>query len=93
MVFDGNYVTIKPKPMDRMSYIDQRRKFMYASYSLFMVSLIPTFYTYANYKNYVNLYTNEQIDFQTAKSWQDATNVTRIITIGCGALWTYGLVR
>ncbi len=93
MVFDENYVTIKPKPMDRMSYIDQRRKFMYASYSLFMVSLIPTFYTYANYKNYVNLYTNEQIDYQTAKSWQDATNVTRIITIGCGALWTYGLVR
>ena len=76
-----------------MSYIDKRRKIMYASYSLFMVSLIPTFYTYGNYQNYVNLYKNYQVDYETAKKWQDATNVTRIISIGAGVLWGYELVR
>ena len=93
LVFDGSYVTIKPKPMDRMSYIDKRRKIMYASYSAFMISLIPTFYTYGNYQNYLNLYKNYQIDYDTAKGWQTATNVCRIISIGCGIWWGYELVR
>ena len=93
LVFDGSYVTINPKPMDRMAYVDKRRKIMYASYSAFMVSLIPTFYTYGNYKNNVNLYRNYQVDYDTAKSWQTATNITRIISIGCGIFWGYELVR
>ena len=93
LTFDGSYVTIKPKPMDRMSYIDKRRKIMYGSYSIFIASLIPMFYTYGNYKNYINLYTNDQTDYETAKKWQDATNVTRIISISCGVLWGYELVR
>ncbi len=93
LVYDGSYVTIKPKPMDRMSYIDKRRKIMYASYSIFMVSLIPTFYTLGNYQNYVNLYKNNQVDYETAKKWQDATNITRIISIGAGVFWGYELVR
>ena len=93
LTFDGSYVTIKPKPMDRMSYIDKRRKIMYASYSAFMVSLIPTFYTYGNYLNYVDLYKNNQVDFETAKQWQNATNITRAITIGLGVFWGYELVR
>lgn len=93
LTFDGSYVTIKPKPMDRMSYIDKRRKIMYGSYSLFITSLIPMFYTYGNYTNYINLYKNNQTDFETAKKWQDATNVTRIVTISLGALWGYELVR
>ena len=93
MVYDGNYVSIKPKPMDRMAYIDKRRKIMYGTYSLFIMSLIPTFYTYGNYQNYVNLYQNYQTDTATAKNWQTATNVTRFISIGCGILWGYELVR
>lgn len=93
MVYNGNYVTIKPKPMDRMAYIDKRRKIMYGTYSAFVLSLIPTFYTYANYQNYVNLYKNYQTDLETAKNWQNATNVTRFISIGCGILWGYELVR
>lgn len=93
LVFDGSYVTINPKPRDRMTYIDNRRKIMYASYSIFVVSLIPTFYTYGNYLNYVNLYNNKQVDYKTAKDWQTATNVTRFISIGCGLFWGYELVR
>ena len=93
MLYDGNYVTIKPKTIDRMAYIDKRRKIMYGTYSVFMLSLIPTFYTYGNYQNYVNLYKNYQTDLKTAQNWQTATNVTRFITIGCGVLWAYELVR
>lgn len=93
MVYDGNYVTIKPKPMDRMAYIDKRRKIMYGTYSVFILSLIPTFYTYGNYQNYVNLYKNYQTDTETARHWQTATNVTRFISIGAGVLWGYELVR
>lgn len=93
MVYDGNYITIKPKPMDRMAYIDKRRKIMYGTYSVFILSLIPTFYAYGNYQNYVNLYKNYQVDTKTARNWQNATNVTRFISIGCGVLWGYELVR
>ena len=93
MLYDGNYVTINPKPMDRMAYIDKRRKIMYGAYSAFILSLIPTFYTLGNYQNYVNLYKNYQTDLETARNWQTATNVTRFITIGCGVFWGYELVR
>ena len=79
--------------MDRMAYIDKRRKIMYGTYSIFIMSLIPTFYTYGNYQNYVNLYKNYQTDSETAHKWQTATNITRFISIGCGVLWCYELVR
>ena len=93
LTFDGSYVTIKPKPMDRMAYIDKRRKIMYTSYSIFVLSLIPTFYTYGNYQNQINLYKNYQIDYSEAKKWQTATNTTRLISIGAGVFWGYELVR
>ena len=76
-----------------MAYIDKRRKIMYPSYSVFIMSLIPMFYTNANFKNYVELYNNDQTDFKTAKNWQTATNVTRAVSIGCGIFWGYELVR
>lgn len=93
LTFDGSYVTINPKPKDRMSYIDKRRKIMYASYSLFMISLIPAFYTHANFTNYATLYKNYMVDYNTAKKWQDASNISRVISLGCGLFWGYELVR
>ena len=93
LTFDGSYVTIKPKPMDRMAYIDKRRKIMYTSYSIFVLSLIPTFYAYGNYQNQINLYKNYQVDYETARKWQTATNTTRLISIGAGVFWGYELVR
>ena len=66
---------------------------MYASYSVFILSLIPTFYCYGNYQNYTNLYKNYQVDYETADRWQTATNVTRFISIGAGVFWGYELVR
>lgn len=91
--YDGNYVTIKPKPRDRGAYIDTRRKWMYGSYSLLMISLIPTFYTYGNFKNYSKLYKDGYVEYNEAKNWQMATNVTRIISVVCGAFWGYELIR
>ena len=92
-VYDGSFVTIKPKPMDRMAYIDSRRKWMYGSYSLFMISLIPAFYTDGAFRNKLKLYNANQLDYETAYKWQTAYNVTRLVAIGCGVLWGYELVR
>ncbi len=91
--FDGNFVTIKPKPRNRTEYINSRRKWMYGAYSLFMVSLIPTFYTYGNFNNYSKLYKDGFVEYSEAKNWQLATNVTRIISVACGVFWGYELVR
>lgn len=90
---DGNFVSFAPKAIDRMEYIDKRRKWMYGSYTLFMASLIPMFYTYGNYQNQVDLYKKHQTDYTNAKNWQTATTVCEVITIGCGVLWGIELVR
>ena len=91
--YDGNYVTINPYPKDRSKYINTRRKWMYGSYTLLMISLIPTFYTYANYQNQVKLYKDGLSDYESAKMWQNATNITRFISLGCGIFWGFELVR
>lgn len=93
LIFDGSYVTIKPKPMDRMSYIDKRRKIMYTSYSIFVLSLIPAFYTTSTYQNQMNLYSKNQTDYQTAKAWQTSSRISLALTIGCGLFWGYELIR
>ena len=93
LTFDGSLVKINPKPMDRMAYIDKRRKIMYASYSIFMISLIPAFYTHANFENYAHLYANYQTQYEVAKNWQTASNVSRLVSIGCGIFWGYELIR
>lgn len=92
-VLDGNFVKINPKPMDRMSYIDTRRKWMYGAYSVFMLSLIPAFYTDGQFKNKYQLYNKGQIDYSEAHAYQTAMNITRGIAIGCGVFWGYELVR
>ena len=90
---DGNYLIINPKPMDRMSYIDTRRKWMYGAYSLFMLSLIPAFYTNGEFKNHLQLYNKGQIEIAEAQKYQTAMNITRIISISCGVFWGAELVR
>ena len=90
---DKNYVTVKPKPKDRMAYIDTRRKWMYGAYTLFMISLMPAFYTYGNYQNHVDLYRKKLIDYETAKNWQNASLTCEIISIGLGVFWGFELIR
>lgn len=91
---DGSNVKIKPKPMDRETYIDTRRKWMYAGYSLFMTSLIPYFYTYGNFINKAKLYNDyDSISYEEAAKWQSASKVCTGITIGCAVFWGFELVR
>ena len=91
---DGTKVKFKPKTRDRAAYIDSRRKWMYAAYSLFMISLIPNFYAQGNYNNNLKLYNDyDTVSYDEAVKWQTAANITSGISIACGALWAFELCR
>lgn len=91
--FDGSAVTLNPKPRDRTEYVNTRRKWMYGAYTVFMISLIPTFYTFGNFQINRDLYSKHQIDFETAKRWQTASNISSTISICCGVFWGIELIR
>ena len=91
--FDGSAVTLNPKQRDRTEYVNTRRKWMYGAYTVFMISLIPTFYTFGNFQINKDLYSKHQIDFETAKRWQTASNISSTISICCGVFWGIELIR
>ena len=91
--FDGSAVTLNPKPRDRTEYVNTRRKWMYGAYTVFMISLITTFYTFGNFQINKDLYSKHQIDFETAKRWQTASNISSTISICCGVFWGIELIR
>ena len=91
--FDGSAVSLNPKPRDRMEYVNTRRKWMYGAYTVFMISLIPTFYTFGNFQINKDLYSKQQIDFETAIRWQTASNISSTISICCGVFWGIELIR
>ena len=91
--FDGSAVTLNPKPRDRTEYVNTRRKWMYGAYTVFIISLIPTFYTFGNFQINKDLYSKHQIDFETAKRWQTASNISSTISICCGVFWGIELIR
>ena len=93
LYYDQSFVSIKPKPRDRDEYIDVRRRWFYASYSMLIVSLIPTFYTYGNLMNEVKLYYSGNVRYNEANTWQVASNVCQCVSIACGAFMVYELVR
>lgn len=93
---DGKNLLLSAKPKDRNNYIDKRRKWMYGAYSALIVSLMPAFYTYGNYFNMANLYNDSfstEENYQTAKKWEKAYNVSSRISIACGVFFVYELVR
>lgn len=93
LVLDSNMINIKPKPYDREKNIDKRRKWMYASYTLLMVSLIPTFYTYGNLVNEAKLYNDGLVNYSDAIELQKRSNIFQGISIGCGVFFAFELVR
>lgn len=93
LYYDGNAVTINPKPIDRGEKIDKRRRWMYGAYSGFMLSLIPTFITKGQFINVANQYSEGLGDFKTAQNWQVASNVCLGLSIGAGIFWGVELVR
>ena len=92
-LFENNFVSINPKPIDREKYIDTRRKWMYGSYSLLIVSLIPTFISAGELNNAVKLYNDGVWDYNKAKPYENVFKVFGGISIGCGVLFVFELIR
>ena len=92
-LFENNFVSINPKPIDREKYIDTRRKWMYGSYSLLIVSLIPTFISAGELNNAVKLYNDGIWDYNKAKPYENTANICSAISIGCGVLFVFELIR
>ena len=90
---DENTVALKSHNFDANDYIDKRRRYMYGTYTLLMISMIPYFYTYGNYYNAANLYNKGLGDYDDALAWQTRNQICGGIAIGCGALFVYELVR
>lgn len=101
IVVEDAYLGINVKPFDRSKYIEKRRKLMYTSYSVLIVSLIPTFYCYGNsfatsrsYNiNSSNNKLNYSISLEDAENWQLASNICVGISSACGVWFVYELVR
>lgn len=93
LYFDGSYVKINPKVRNREDYINNRRRWFYASYTMLIVSLIPTFYTTGQLETQAGLYKDGNTSFDEAKRWQDTKNICAGISIGCGVFMAYELVR
>ena len=93
MVFENNFVSINPKTFDREKYIDTRRRWMYGSYSLLILSLIPTFITTGELQNTAKLYTNGLETYEKAQQIQTLNNIFCGISIGCGVLFVFEIVR
>ena len=90
---DDNLVSLKAYDFDANKYIDQRRRFMYGSYTLLMLSMVPYFYTYGNYYNAATQYNKGLGTYDDALIWQTRNQICGGIAIGCGALFVYELVR
>lgn len=93
MIFENNFVSINPKTFDREKYIDTRRRWMYGSYSLLILSLIPTFITTGELQNTAKLYTNGLETYEKAQQIQTWNNIFCGISIGCGVLFVFEIVR
>lgn len=91
---DGDFLSVNAKPFDRSDYIEKRRRWMYASYSALIVSLVPTFYIYGNSFAKSQAYnSNFDILYNEAKSWQTASNVMIGVSATAGAFFVYELIR
>lgn len=91
---DGQNLILNIKPFNRSNHIEKRRVWMYRSYSLLIVSLMPTFYCYGNYIATGTAYNdNYGVSYEDANKWRTAYNVTAGISIGCGTLFLVELIR
>ena len=93
MVEENANLSLNLKLYDKGEYVESRRKKMYFSYSLLMVSLIPTFVTYGTGVNKANQFNDGFGNYFEAKKWVSAYNVFMGISIGCGVIFAYQLVR
>lgn len=94
LLADGAAVRIRPKAINRSEYLDKRRRWAYGSYSVFVLSLIPAFYTYGNFLNQVHLHNDlGTVTYDEAIRWQNAAYTCIGISVACGIFWGVELVR
>ncbi|MDE5899251.1 MAG: hypothetical protein K2H09_08335 [Treponemataceae bacterium] len=94
LLSDGALLTVDARPFDRSDYIEKRRRWLYASYSALIVSLLPSFYTYGNYYAAANSYNSGSgVSYEKAKNWQLASGISIGISASCGVFFIYELVR
>lgn len=82
---------------DKNDYIENRRRWMYTSYSILITSLIPSFYlngqalsySMAGQKGYLK--TSDKLE--EANRWILASDISTGISIGLGVWFVYELVR
>ena len=95
--FAGNLLSVQPKFVDRNVYIENRRRWMYTSYSALIVSLIPLFYTNGVRISYENTIAGgAQLDSKAlaeADIWTTANTISIGVSIGIGCWFIYDLVR
>lgn len=89
----GQEISVNVKAYDRSDVIEKRRKYTYMAYSIFIVSLIPTFYTYGNFDMERSAFMSGRGNYNSAVGWQRATWVSAGISVGAAAFWVYHLVR
>ncbi|MCR5252660.1 MAG: hypothetical protein K6C98_02975 [Treponema sp.] len=92
-LFNNSTVAIKSNNYDINDYIDKRRRIMYGSYTLFIISMIPYFYTYGNYYNAANAYNAGVGSYEDALTWQTRNQICGGVAIGCGSLCIFELIR
>lgn len=91
---DGSYLKVDAKPFDRSEYIDKRRRWMYASYSSLILSLVPTFYCYGtSYSKTVAYNDGHDVSRSEAQNWQYASWAATGVSVSCGIFFVYELVR
>ena len=66
---------------------------MYGSYSLLIVSLIPTFISAGELNNAVKRYNDGIWNYNKAKPYENVYTICSSISIGCGVLFVFELIR
>jgi len=94
---DNAVVSVNTKLWDKSDFIDNRRRMMYTSYSVFLVSLLGTVFTYGNYVTtgygYLNSgYTSYQL-YNETKNWQTASYVCAGVSAGAAVWFCIELAR
>jgi len=75
---------IKAESIDISSRIEKRRRTMYNSYSAFMVSIIPTLFSYGMYVNDYNGWAMGHMDSSSSDLWNKIYKGSVAVTIGLG---------
>ncbi len=91
---DGKYFYLKTKPIDLEYYIDKSRKRMYTGYTLLVLSLPFSFFTYGKYIEARNAYKlGYTDDVDEVNKWQKYTWYSFGISATFGVNWVVQLVR